>query len=71
MPEVTEAAEAAEAAAPLDPPPREYLYHWPWRQAPRGPASGLDNIAANVPDSFEQFLLAKDEKKVEMKLDTR
>lgn len=44
----------------------QHLSHKP----PRGAASGVDNTQANIP-SFEQFLLEKGEKKVEMKLDTR
>ena len=41
------------------------------RGIPKGAASGLAVANENFYDSFEQFLLEKGEKKVEMKLDTR
>jgi hypothetical protein len=50
---------------------RQSLCPHPWRAAPSGAASGPANNLANLRDSFEQFLLEKGEKKVEMKLDTR
>lgn len=37
----------------------------------KGPVFAVAHTHANVPNSFEQFLLGKGEKKVEMKLDTR
>lgn len=54
-----------------DAPNREPLSSPPWRGAPKGAASGVEHAHANVPDSFEQFLLEEGERKVEMKLDTR
>lgn len=50
---------------------KEYLFHFPGRGAPKGAASGPENNIANATDSFEQFLLADGEQKVETKLDTR
>lgn len=50
---------------------KEYLFHYPDRGAPKGAASGPDNNHANTTDSFEQFVLEKEEPKVESKLDTR
>lgn len=60
-------------AEPSDPDNtlRETILAHFWRAAPHGISYDLANAHANVPTSFEQFLLEKGEKKVEVKLDTR